>query len=346
MVRALWLVLMAPLVAVAQPDASEEGAADGGASLDPGAAVEPPAGGHEESEPHRGESLPAAAALPEPPPAAAAAVGAAGGSRRAVCVVGDHAGISDADARTAASIVCGELVTHGPRSNHTYQVSLGRLGSIIVLTLTDELADGTVAAQRRLSLENIEEVPVAAPRVVAALLDDRTVQETETVENLVGEDTRPLKKREGASIFGLGVIGLIADVEGPTTSVGADMAFGYEASAMAIGFDLRFAAVAGGEGVGMFATGPFGRYFLTKTDISPFIGGGLGPMLLRMEREDLRAEQWGLVFWAEAGVEIMRTHESQLVAGARLDIPAFAVSDDTHSGYVLPLEIVAAFNFD
>jgi hypothetical protein len=124
------------------------------------------------------------------------------------------------------------------------------------------------------------------------------------------------------------------------------MAFGYESPAMAIGYDLRFAAISQGVGVGMFATGPFVRYFFMKTDISPFVGGGLGPMLLRIESEDLHAERWGLAFWAEVGVELMRTHKSQLVVGGRLDIPTFSVSDDNSSGYALPFEIVAAFNFD
>ena len=267
-------------------------------------------------------------------------------SEHAACVLGEHAGISEPEARTAASIVCGELAMHGPEAGRTYRVLLGRLGKVLVLSLSEELEDGTVTDHRQVNLEGIEEVPIAAPRLVTALVEDKALQETETVENLVGQDTRPIKKREGESFFAIGVVGLIADTEGPNTSVGADMAFGYEAPTVGIGYDLRFAAISEGVGVGMFATGPFVRYFFVKKDISPYMGGGLGPMLLQVESDGLRADRWGLAFWAEAGVELMRTHKSQLAAGGRLDVPTFTVSDDTNSGFVLPFEVVATFNFE
>ena len=291
------------------------------------------------------EANPGGAMLPDPPlahPPESPSTSAA----RASCVVGEHAGVPDADARTATSIVCGELATRNPKPGRTYRVGLGKLGSVIILSLSEELEDGTVMAHRQINLSGIEEVPVATPRLVEALLEDKPVRETETVENLVGEDTRPLRKRSGESAFALGVVGLFADTEGLNTSVGADMVLGYEAPAVAIGFNLRFAAISSGEGVGMFATGPFGRYFLAKTDVSPFVGGGIGPMLLRLETDELHAQRWGLAFWADAGVELMRTHQSQLVVAARLDVPTFAVSSETNSGFILPVEIVASFVFD
>lgn len=52
-------------------------------------------------------------------------------------------------------------------------------------------------------LNEIEETPFGAQRLVTAVLDGRDVSSTATVANLVGDEIRERRKKDGEHFFGL-----------------------------------------------------------------------------------------------------------------------------------------------
>lgn len=98
----------------------------------------------------------------------------------AVCLVGEHGGIDEADANTAARLVCSELRRNGidvsqPVSDpagaqEAYRVSLWSLGQALVLELSHESPIGDVKAQERVQIPQIEAVIDVAPTIAEDLV--------------------------------------------------------------------------------------------------------------------------------------------------------------------------------
>ena len=111
----------------------------------------------------------------------------------AICLIGDHPGILDTDAQTAALLVCDELRKQGisvsdpvyevPASANAYRVVLRRLGEKIIVRLSQENPIGTIITERQLTLANIEEMIPAAPRLVDALVHNKPIDDTVNMEN-------------------------------------------------------------------------------------------------------------------------------------------------------------------
>ncbi len=88
----------------------------------------------------------------------------------------------------------------------------------------------------------------------------------------------------------------------------------------------------------------------------------MGPTMITVSTDDTWGSRWGVGFWGEAGVQLMRTHETQFVVLGRLNVPTFKVdgydyyedwdgmsdsdSETARSAYAMPFEFVAAINFD
>ena len=89
-------------------------------------------------------------------------------------------------------------------------------------------------------------------------------------------------------------------------------------------------------GISLFSVSVGGRGYLSKRDVSPFVGGGLG--LLRLEADEgeypyaggpssgyFQAEWFGLAPYVEAGVEVLRLHRGRIALHVRADFPLAAL---------------------
>ncbi len=129
----------------------------------------------------------------------------------AVCLIGDHGDVPEADARTSAFLVCRELRDQGiqvgepvydaPDSAAVYRVSLHILGQHILVRLSQEIPAGTVVIERELLLASIEEMVSAAPRLADALVN-RTSLAAEPDEALQTDflETETLTDGEGIQL--------------------------------------------------------------------------------------------------------------------------------------------------
>jgi hypothetical protein len=264
--------------------------------------------------------------------------------------LGEAAGFSKADAKTAASLVCRELPTEATKSTNSYRVDLDKLGRNLYLSLSVESNETTVDS-RRIRLEQIEDVPTVAPRLVDALIHNKSLKDTERFGNLTAAEAATPVRKDGRVQVGGGVLGAAAPGLS-TLSPGLELALRYDTPNWVVGGQLRFAwGVGNGDEFNMVQLGVGPRYMLTTSDTSLFIGGGMAIEYLGKTTEvadgsggRYRTDQGngGVGVYGEIGVEVMRLHHKRLNVALRTDAPLFSVADS----YLVPISLTTSFLFD
>ena len=268
----------------------------------------------------------------------AARAAAEGPEAHALCIVGNHDGIEDADARTATGIVCDALRERGvrigepqyewaPGASATYRVSLERLGTSMFVVLQQEDGQGHLVTQRRMQLAAIEETPVIAPRLAEAILGNQSLATTQKVSNISLAEGRKIAQLSGDFGWGpkLGGAYFIGRDSAPVPLFGMQFMYETEHAAFGGGFEMIF----GGDGeeeIFGFMAEAGGRYLLLAQDTTPYFGGGLTIASLDY---DWDTEASGLGAYAEVGVEFLRLHRTHFTAGLRADLPFFATKSST-----------------
>ena len=253
----------------------------------------------------------------------------------AVCLIGDHPGIPESDAQTAALLVCDELRKQGisvsdpvheaPTSTNVYRVVLRRLGEKIFVRLSRENPVGTIIIERQLTLANIEEMIPAAPRLVEALVHRKPLDATVDMESVTEQEARELRKISGESLWNMGILGIFIPGTDVAAEAGFEFGWSYETPSYAVGSEMLFGGGGGDDdssnGAAFFAWSIGGRYFFNKRNISPYAGGGLSIISVIDEREG----DSGLGAYGVVGIEALRLTESRLKFELRVDRPFFTL---------------------
>jgi hypothetical protein len=248
------------------------------------------------------------------------------------CVLKEAGGVAAAEAGTAVGLICGDLRREsGGRG--VFEIRLGLLGSLVNVTAT-RLDTGESISVRA---EGLEEVPLASARIAEALVHHRTLAATQRVDNLLAEETREARAKRGAVKFALGVADLESIGHG-ARGAGFSLGLTYATPRFALPAEMRFAfddTEHGEPGMSLFSVSVGGRGYLSKRDVSPFVGGGLG--LLRLDATEgeypyggpssgyFQAEWFGLAPYVEAGVEVLRLHRGRIALHVRADLPLAAL---------------------
>jgi hypothetical protein len=286
------------------------------------------------------------------------------------CELKEARGVAEPDARTASELVCGEL-RRASGGRGTYDVELRTLGEVVVVTASREDPAGSVTVQ----VHGVEEILTAAPRIADALVRGLGFATTQRVDNLLVEETRQARVKKGSVKFSLGV----ADVESPgfgARSAGFSLGLVYATPRFALPAELRFDWDDNGypaKSLDVFSISVGGRWFLSRKDVSPFVGGGLGVLNLSAEggsygqESYFSAEKVGVAPYVEAGVEMLRLHRGRIALLVRADfplgslespeIPAYSYTDPVigshyeqtgqpaQSRYVIPVSIGVSVAF-
>lgn len=243
----------------------------------------------------------------------------------ASCAVDRHPGVTPDEADAVEQIVCGEVNEKLPASGR-YRVRLGKLGARVVLTLASIADDGGTRTEKQLVLTGLDEVPVAAPRLVASMAEHKAVAETQDMTNIVGHEARVPKKRSSEVHALLGVIGVA--MFAPESGTGAGALLGLSAGSETWSFvgDLR---VAGG-GAKQVALAGGVRHHFGVSDTTPFLGTGMAIEGAGVGRESAG----GLAIYGELGLELLRTHQFGGSLSVRFDFPTFPLEGrGTREGY-------------
>ncbi|WP_373047071.1 hypothetical protein [Vulgatibacter sp.] len=270
---------------------------------------------------------------------------------QAACLIGPAPTFDPADAETVAGIVCSHLRKEGiavgepafEATGEAWRVNLRPLGHKVFLSLQHVDANGAIEAESDLLLTGIEETPVAAPRLVRAIVEDKSVDKTATVSTLVGEETRRYQKKFGESFFGLGLVGIAVPGTNVVPGAGFLLRWGFESEDFAALSDLRFAAGSNdGDEAAFFAFGVGGRWFFLPTNVTPFLGGGVGWSAFEVEDGDYNGSKTGLGAFVEVGIEALRLYESRLSLDVRAELPFYDLPGDK---YYVPLTVGASYYF-
>ena len=217
----------------------------------------------------------------------------------AVCLIGDHPGIPESDAQTAALLVCDELRKQGipitdpvyeaPASANAYRVVLRRLGEKIIVRLSQEKPVGTIISEQQLTLANIEEMIPAAPRLVNALVHNKQIDDTVDMETVTEHEARELRKISGESMWNVGILGTFIPGTDIAAEPGFEFGWSYETPSYAVGTEYRFSGSDGDENsdnFSLYAWSIGGRYFFNKRNISPYVGGGFSIINVSYEAKE------------------------------------------------------------
>lgn len=254
----------------------------------------------------------------------------------AVCLIGDHSGISDTDAQTSAMLVCEELRKHGvsvgdpvyevPASASVYHVVIRRLGEKIFVRLSQENPLGTIVMERQIMLAGIEEMISAAPRLVDALVHDTPIASTVDMTTVTEEEARVLRKVTGETLFNIGFFGAFIPGTDVNAAPGYRIGWSYEFPSYAVEVGGRVVSDEG-DGFAAFSTG--GLYFFNKQTISPFVGGGITAARAWTSTEDGRIDneefERGMGVYAIGGVQMLRQTQNRLKLEFRVDRPLFSL---------------------
>lgn len=272
-------------------------------------------------------------------------------SAPAICLIGEHSGFPEADARTTALLICDELRKQGipvsdpvyrasEKVNIVYRVSLHPLGLKVLVRLSQENPAGSVVVERQILLGSIEEMIPAAPRLVDALVHRKPIEATASVESVVEQEARALRKipiQTSGEVGVFGIYGLGKDDQG--VKPGLKLAGSYERPPYAVTFEIAFAGKIGVdiveeeiESVEFGFLGLGGRYFFSKQNFSPYVGSGITYMI---------GAGWGnsLGGYATSGIEGFRLSEYGFRLELRVDKP-FSESPTRHIPISLGVSII------
>lgn len=277
---------------------------------------------------------------PTPPPAARA--------NGVACVIGEHPSEYPDSARTATAMVCDALrdrgvdigsPTNSPRgASAAYVVNLDQLGSTFFLRVQHEEPVGTVKKTRRISLSDLSEAEIAAPRIATALLENKATGDTLAYDNVVGSEGRNYRKKQGEFVIGGGIAAISMPAQGSYMGPAFQLFGFYETDNWGIGLQGHFgdADLDPSEHASLAVFSVGGRYYPSEENITPLIGAGLSLSRISEHRHDnsfSTLEGSGTSAYAEAGVEMFRLHKTHLIATLRVDLPFYMLHRTTDYDY-------------
>lgn len=270
----------------------------------------------------------------------------------ATVLIGEHIGIEEIDAQSAAMLIATEFrklgvpvddpVGRTRTSGTVYRITFNRLGQKILVKLSQEMPLGTVLDEKQLWIDNIEEVIKAAPRLVDALVNDKEIEQVIDMETVTSHEAAELNKKPGESLWNMGIFGAFIPGTDATANPGYEFGWSYETPKYGVGTEFRLSAK---EYEYMFASWSIGgRYFFNANNVSPYVGGGLSIFGGSYEdsyyyddydyfngyyyEDDESGENSGLGAYFVGGISMLRLTKSRLKLEIRIDRPFFSLPED------------------
>ncbi len=263
-----------------------------------------------------------------------------------VLLIGEHPGIDEVDAQSAAVLIAVELrklhipvsdpIYKAPAKGIVYQVTLRRLGEKILVHLSQETASGTVIVEKQLWIANIEEIIAAAPRLVDALVHNKPIDSTVDMESVTEHEASELNKITGESLWNVGIFGTFIPGTDIAAEPGYEFGWSYETPAYSVGTEFRGS---GNDDFTFISWSIGGRYFFNKKNISPYAGGGLSIFSGSYYTDEWYYDDYGYIDYYDSnddsglgvyvvgGIEMLRLTKSRLKFEVRVDRPFFSFPD-------------------
>lgn len=284
------------------------------------------------------ESAPPNVVAPAPGQAAASAPSSAAVPITATCSLGDHPGIEDDEAQTAADVLCHELAKLRATTTQ-HEVRFGKLGGKVLVTIASR--SGNTYDERRSLLTSMDELPVAAPRLASALENGQSVEETRNVDNVLATETRTPKVQRGQMGFDGGIFGMTSIGASAGGSAGVNLGLLYRAGSFGVSSQGRAGGIGSSDAkIGLASLDIGARYYLSDAEVAPFVGAGLELAYFDLSRSNgAGIDGSGLAGFGQLGMEFLRSHHAALSTSLRVDAPFFELGSGPQARYVLPISL-------
>lgn len=242
------------------------------------------------------------------------------------CELKSAAGIAGPDAAAATDIICTALRRQSG-AHGSFSLTFGTLGSLVTI----HASRGDTGEAVLVRVQGLEEVPVAADRIAESLLTGRAFEKTQRVDSLLEPEARFAPSKRGSVKFMLGVADLESLGHG-ARGAGFSIGLVYATPTLALPAEMRFgwdSAPYEEKGIGLFSISVGARRYLSRRDVSPFVGGGLG--VLNLSARDgssytyavgtFDGDRFGAAAYVEAGIEVLRLHRGRIGLQLRADLP-------------------------
>jgi hypothetical protein len=250
------------------------------------------------------------------------------------CMMSRAVGVTEGEAQAFEDIVCQTVHEQAP-AGATHWVKVSGTNGRYVLTLVQERAG--VVTEKQAVLQGIDELPVAAPRLVEALAEDKRLADTQTVTNIIAQEARTPKKKASEIHAGLGVVGVGAMTGGaqggaqfsltvgsPQLSFVGDLRLaGDVANDLMRGFTLGIVDPSAERSLGFAAASSGARHHFSDKDFSPFVGAGLALEAISLSGEGRSTKNTGVAGYLEVGLDVLRTNTLGGTIALRADAPTF-----------------------
>lgn len=209
--------------------------------------------------------------------------------------------------------------------------SLSQLGNkILVEVNVIKVVTAEMVFTDRLSSQTIEDLDTVIRRLARGIATGQKSGATATVETVTAAEAETPRRRASFSSFGLraGYLWPTSDSwAGVTKMVAVDLVYHYETAR----WELEVVPLLGFRGGSIDDNSAFDwaildfsfHYFLTPTDISPYLGGGLGFHSVAAEGLSLDGQtrlddsETGFAFNMGGGVMLFRTYDFRVIADLR-----------------------------
>lgn len=291
----------------------------------------------------------ALAVEPAPGQAAAAPPAPTAVPITATCSLGEHTGLDEAEAKTAADIVCHELAKRGA-TNTNHELRFGKLGGRTLVVLAAR--SGNEYNEARTFIQSLDEIDVAGPRLVSSLLENKPMAETRTVDNVISNEQRTPKQAGGSVTAVMGMYGLSSVGAASAASAGFDVGIGYRSGHFGLQADGRLGGIGSGETkIGNASLDVGGRFYVTDGDIAPFAGGGFEVSYFKRNGSDDEGDGKpaalsgsGAGAFASIGVEALRSHHVGLVVAGRIDMPFYSLEGERYGSSTCNYQMTSGYN--
>jgi len=187
-------------------------------------------------------------------------------------------------------------------------------------------------------------VPVAGDRLVAAIVENKPIEETQNVDNVVSSESVTPKQKTVMPGVILGLTGQSAIGTPTTMSAGVEVDMQFRLHNLALLGQGRAGGIGSADNtLGYGSLGLGARYFLSDADTAPFIGGGLMFAYFQAnEGNGNNANGSGFGSYGEVGLAFMRSSHVGGVVNLRIDLPTFKLDQSSQYDYTTGTNLPAS----
>lgn len=213
------------------------------------------------------------------------------------------------DNKNCSNLDCGIAAGLAENCDETLMVTLSKLGEkTIVQILLVDVGSSTISLADNINASIVEDLDMVMKRIAISTVSKKDLNESAQVGAIIDDEEKSSNRRKAAKFVVINFGYLYPQnnsYDNDKRSFTMDFTNMYEMGNVDVGLKL-----AGRYG---FAATIFSNYLLTKSDICPYIGGGMGIHFINHDRHNKGSED-GFELVASTGMRFFRTYNFEVIA--------------------------------